>query len=119
MTRAKNIYSYYRERYVFLFTNISLALIMVSSGIVFWKFRISSDAIPLHYDIFFGIDRIGPWYAALTYPLIALFLVVVNTLFGYLLFTRDKYLSYYLCLMAMLSCLMTTLHLGALVAIVL
>lgn len=99
MPQYKKFVLYYRERYVFLYSTVSLVAIAVALIIAVVKVVPLGGAVPLHYDIYFGIDRIGPWYHFFYVPLGGLFLVLLNTVIGYTIFTRDKYASYYLCLM--------------------
>ena len=37
-----------------------------------------SSFIPLHYNIFFGIDRFGPWYFIFRLPALSLVFILVN-----------------------------------------
>ncbi|MBI4599097.1 hypothetical protein HY734_02785 [Candidatus Uhrbacteria bacterium] len=49
--------------------------------------------IPLHYNIYFGIDRFGPWEAVFALPLAGIVLVLVNTLCELVWFHREPVLS--------------------------
>jgi len=50
--------------------------------------------IPLHYNLYFGIDLIGVWYLALTIPVIGVLVLICNTIVAYLLYPTDRELSY-------------------------
>lgn len=49
--------------------------------------------IPLHYNIYFGTDRFGPWYQVFFLPGLGTVLLIVNTLFQAVFFKREKMLS--------------------------
>lgn len=55
-----------------------------------------SDQVFLHYTIFFGVDDIGPWRSLLTVPAAGLFIVLANGIFGWSVFSRDKFLAHIL-----------------------
>ena len=74
-----------------------------------FSYLAESGQIPLHYNIYFGIDRVGPWYYAFVIPLFGLIVFAVNTALGYIFYFREKVISYTLVIIQAL------LH-GALVA---
>lgn len=55
-----------------------------------------ADYFFLHYNILFGVDEVGVWWQILYVPLTGLLILTVNTLIGWLVFARDKYISYFL-----------------------
>lgn len=48
----------------------------------------------LHYNILFGVDLVGEWYHVFYIPAISLLILVINTVLGWLLFHKDKVVSY-------------------------
>lgn len=103
MVTKGSITLYFREKIIFRFTIASLVLAIVSTFWIFYKLRAPGSFNPLHYNIFFGIDRIGPWYVLLRYPLAVCGALLLNFYMGYIIFPQDKYLSYYLLFMAFMS----------------
>jgi len=95
--RLRSIALFYRERYIFVFNNIALAGIALAIYFIWRILTTSSDSlIPLHYNIFYGIDYLG-WRGLLVLYLLAIgCMTVINFFVAYWLFTRDKYISYYL-----------------------
>ncbi|MDD2807075.1 MAG: hypothetical protein PHW95_00955 [Patescibacteria group bacterium] len=84
-------------RLSFLFAvlaNIALWLLLVSRSTTF------SDSIPLHYNIYFGIDLIGPWYQFFFMPSIGLGIIVSNFLIGLLTVKYEKILGHFLAVTA-------------------
>jgi hypothetical protein len=49
--------------------------------------------IPLHYNIFFGVDRFGPWEEIFIIPIVGACLLVVNLIFGGLFFAHERILA--------------------------
>jgi len=88
--------SYYRDRFIRinlffgLIANISLWLFLV------WQARNFPDLIFLHYNIYFGIDLLGPWYQIFFLPMFGLGFFVVNLLASLIFYRREKILSYFL-----------------------
>jgi hypothetical protein len=99
MLNTKQLLLFYREKYVFLFCNTALVALLISVGWIAGVIRPRPDTIALHYDIFFGIDRLGPWSDLLSMAAGLAFLILVNAGLAYKIFAKDKYLSYYLLLM--------------------
>ena len=52
--------------------------------------------IPLHYNIYFGIDKIGPWYNVFALPLIGLIVIIFNNILGYTFYLKEKLISHFL-----------------------
>lgn len=77
---------------------VSLALVVVMIALPLWKIRPAAgeDAfIPLHYNIYFGIDRFGPWYQVFVLPAIGFTLLVINSIFQAVFYHHERILSYF------------------------
>ncbi len=59
------------------------------------------ESIPLHYNIYFGIDLFGPWYRLLIMPLFGVCILLVNGLVALLIIDKEEPLSYSLILGAL------------------
>jgi hypothetical protein len=69
----------------------------ILSSFVLWFFvPNASSPIPLHYNIYFGVDYIDFGYKAYAIPMFGVFVLVVNFLFIYLFYLKEKLLSYFL-----------------------
>lgn len=75
------------------------------------------ETIPLHYNIYFGIDLIGAWYKVVFIPLIGTVIFLLNFLLGYLVYVKEKILSYFLILTAAFVQLILLISAGAVVVI--
>jgi len=49
--------------------------------------------LPLHYNVYMGIDRFGPWYGAFVIPVLGTFLWIINSIFEALFFQKARVLS--------------------------
>lgn len=77
---------------------IAIALLMVVFAIPFWKLypEISTKpAVPLHYNIHFGVDLIGAWWRVFMPSIIGLAILIVNTILASVYWKKQKMLSYY------------------------
>ena len=85
---------------------ISLTLMSVLCNLAGWVWVVfviqpTSERTLLHYTVQGGVDVIGPGTQAYFVPVIALALLIVNTLLGSLLFKREKFLAHFLLGMAL------------------
>ncbi|PIU01866.1 hypothetical protein COT68_00940 [bacterium (Candidatus Torokbacteria) CG09_land_8_20_14_0_10_42_11] len=60
----------------------------------------SEYPIPLHYNIYFGIDLIGPYSRVFSLPLISLFILVMNFILAFWFYPKDRLVAYILLLAA-------------------
>lgn len=49
--------------------------------------------IPLHYNVYMGVDAFGPWYGIFVLPALGVALLLVNLAFQAALFRRERVLS--------------------------
>ncbi len=62
---------------------------------LFIRFKPQEAPIFLHYNIYFGVDLIGEWYHIFIYlPAIGLISNFINLLISYILYSRERILSY-------------------------
>jgi len=54
--------------------------------------------IPLHYNIYIGIDSYGIWQKIFILPGLGLLFAIINTIIAFLIYNKKKILSYFLCL---------------------
>jgi hypothetical protein len=52
-------------------------------------------AVPLHYNIYSGIDLFGPWWRIFMIPAIGLIIFVLNLILAVGIWPRDRVLSYF------------------------
>lgn len=67
--------------------------------IIAWKFIplvTPGEPLPLHFNIYFGIDFIGEWYKLLFIPLLGMIFIFTNFILANIAYLRDKIVSYFL-----------------------
>lgn len=56
----------------------------------------AGDSVPLHYNIYFGIDEIGKGIKLYLQPLFGLIIILINILLASFVFKTNKKIVYYL-----------------------
>ncbi len=80
-----------------LVPSVSLFLIVVQIGLISWRIVpaiYGQTAVPLHYNIHFGVDTIGDWWRIYTVPTLALCILLINMGLAQFFFVRDRALAY-------------------------
>lgn len=52
--------------------------------------------IPLHYNIYTGIDLFGSWQRIFIWPAIGLIILIINFIFSIILYDKKEVISYFL-----------------------
>jgi hypothetical protein len=92
----------YKTNFLVLAALTSLVLNLLIWLYTFWQYQISTDLIPLHYTIYFGIDLIDYKTKLFFYPLLGIIIISVNTILARL-FRAEKLVGYFLILSAILA----------------
>jgi hypothetical protein len=92
---------YREDLYVKINFLVSILLNVTLWGALYFKLQplsylADSAQIALHYNIYFGIDSIGPWYQVLIIPILGLFIIIFNNILGYIFYLQDKLISHFL-----------------------
>lgn len=74
---------------------IGFILNLASWIYTFWLFQTTTDLIPLHYTIYFGIDLIDYKNRLFLYPSLGLIILGVNSILTYLI-KKEKLIGYFL-----------------------
>lgn len=56
----------------------------------FWRYRISSDFVPLHYTVYFGLDRFGPKYDLFLFPSFGTIILILNIFISRIVFEDNR-----------------------------
>lgn len=82
----------------FRFVPIASALLLVTEvALIIWRvipLVYGETAVPLHYNIHFGVDTIGDWKRVFTVPVIGLAVLCLNMFLARYFFSRERALSY-------------------------
>lgn len=93
-------------RFYRLATAVSLALVILMTALPLIRLQyVIADAsfIPLHYNIYFGVDRFGPWYHLFIMPGIGLGLLFLNLGFQARYFQTEKILGTFFALSTLVA----------------
>jgi hypothetical protein len=61
--------------------------------VIIWRLPVQTAWIPLHYNIYFGIDWIGPWIQFFLYPLVGLIILAINFVINVKIYFKNRLLS--------------------------
>lgn len=92
-----------------LLLNIFLWLLLI------WRIPPTTSWIPLHYNVYFGIDWLGPWVYIFIYPLLGLFFILFNVYLAIFLQPKGPFLSRLLIWTGLLIQLLIILSLSTLI----
>lgn len=81
-------------------------LLLLTVALPVWRILPIAEAkpfIPLHYNVYMGVDAFGPWYHVFALPALGAALLVLNLVFQALLFKRERVLSVFFALATVAS----------------
>lgn len=86
----------WRQPLFFVAGGLSVLFLGLILLLLFWRLRPlveGRELIPLHYNVYVGVDRVGPWKSLLWIPGFGLLVLVVNILCASWWYGREKMLS--------------------------
>lgn len=87
---------YFKNIPIVVMIILSVFLNMATWFWLLWQIQPQPEPIFLHYNILFGVDYIGEWWKVLYLPAGGLFILIINTILGWLLFAKDKFVAQFL-----------------------
>src|SRR5512135_1766115 len=75
---------------------LSAVFVIVMVALPLWRLYptgAEGQFIALHYNVYLGIDRFGPWYFIFSIPLLGASLFLLNLVFEIFFFRREHILS--------------------------
>lgn len=78
---------------------ILLTSLLLNLGIwlfLYFKFPPSEFPVPIHFNIYFGIDVIDNWTKVFLIPELGLTFIFINLILAYIIFSSEKFISYFL-----------------------
>lgn len=99
--QAKQFFKSFRELLgqepLSLWTLIVSGMIFATTFFLpFWRIvPLAKDQpfIPLHYNIYFGVDRFGPWYHTFVIPALGLLFLLISLIMQTYFFKRERMLT--------------------------
>lgn len=73
-----------------ILTGLGIFILAILWIFAFWRYRISSDFVPLHYTIYFGLDRFGPKYDLFLFPSFGTVILVLNIFISRIVFADNR-----------------------------
>ncbi len=86
----------WHDKFVLVFTVLSVLANFAIWMILALRIKPSVYPIPLHYNIYGGIDTIDLWYKVFVVPGFGLFLLLVNFVASLLFYRREKFVTHLL-----------------------
>ncbi|MFH1711990.1 MAG: hypothetical protein ABH846_02010 [Patescibacteria group bacterium] len=109
--RIKDIIADMYKRRFFQITGITgLLLILFSVGFIYVElFPGLQDqvAIPLHYNVHFGIDMFGAWWQIFLFPIIGLAIYIINLILALFMWRKEKVLSHFFAVVSVVTSFIT------------
>lgn len=75
---------------------LSLLFLLLDAALPVWRIlplASSRPYIPLHYNIYLGVDRLGPWWQIFLIPALALGLFLFHLVLQTIAFRKEKLLA--------------------------
>jgi hypothetical protein len=89
----------FKDRFFQIVLGASLLINLAIWAFLYLKFSplgSSENILPLHYNIYFGIDFVGEWKKVFVIPLVGIFFITINFLIADIVYLRDKIIGYFL-----------------------
>ena len=81
--------------YLWMFVT-SLVLWLSMLGLLWWRIvplAAENPYLPLHYNVYFGVDRFGPWYQVFSLPALGFVFLLVSVVMQTVFFRKEKMLA--------------------------
>ena len=82
------------------FSTITLSTsVLFNIGIwlfLFFKMEPSEYPVPIHFNIYFGIDVVEYYYQAFIIPVVGIVVILVNLFFAFYLYEKEKFIAQFL-----------------------
>lgn len=101
---------FFRDKLIIICLVITFVTNLIIWLVLYYKIKPNPEPIPLHYNIYFGIDLIGQWYKIYFIPGFGFLIFFINLLLSSIIYKREKIISYFLVLA---TCIAQIVLLGA------
>lgn len=88
--------SFFADPYNFIGLGISAVLNIIHWTILYYKIKPGNNTIVLHYNVIYGTDFVEKSLFIYWIPLLALMLLILNTILSIVFYNREKIASYFI-----------------------
>jgi hypothetical protein len=96
-----------KDKFIKITVILAVFLNLINWGLIYYRFTRflagHEEFIILHYNIYFGIDKFGGWKSIYYLPLTGMIILFINIFCGYILYSKDKLISYFFLSTAFIS----------------
>lgn len=92
-----------QDRFFSIVFSAAIVLNLVIWVLLYFKIPHFGGFLPLHYNIYFGVDLTGMWYELIMIPVVGLFIILANFILATLVHSQEKILGYFLLSAALLA----------------
>lgn len=85
-----------RDKIIIINLILSLLINLVLWAVLIFNFWLLPEYIVLRYNIYFGINSLGPWYIIFLLPLFGVLVLAINYWLSFYFYLKEKILSYFL-----------------------
>jgi hypothetical protein len=96
MILIKKFFSFFIKDKIIFFIFIVSLFINLITWINLLRIQKIDGLIPLHYNIYLGIDYVGAWYKLFTIPTIGLIILILNLFLSIFIYFKDKLIAHIL-----------------------
>ena len=96
MILLKKFLSFFIKDPTFLFSFIASLFVNLAIWINLFRIQKIDGLIPLHYNIYLGIDHVGTWYKLFTVPIIGITILILNLILSIFVYFKDKLIAHIL-----------------------
>jgi len=93
--------NFWRSRSVFILVGCAAAVHVFTLIILGYRVGLNVEHMPLHYNIYLGVDWFASGLKIYSYPFLGLMVQLVNIIIASFVFGRHKHVSYLLLLLSL------------------
>ncbi|MBU2575549.1 hypothetical protein KKF64_00420 [Patescibacteria group bacterium] len=68
----------------------SILIVLILWFFAIWRYQVSADFVPLHYTIYFGLDRFGPKFDLFLFPTLGTVILILNLIISRIVLEDSK-----------------------------
>jgi len=101
---------YFKDKIIRWSLGFSIVFNLLVWVLFYFRIPIQVEPIALRYNIYVGINLIGPWHHVFWFPLAGLIIIIFNFILAKKLFKSEKILAHFLTLTALICQILLSVH---------